>query len=281
MKTPDFSDFALFILSHKRPENPTYKTLMKCNYSGPLYFVVDDLDPTIPEYQKLYGKDKVLIFNKEKVAKRIDFMDNWVITAIDTYARNSCFDFAKKLGVKYFLILDDDYDSFRYRFPGESSVQVKHMNEVIYTYVDYVRKHPKITILAWAQGADLSVVQKGETKRKVMNAMFCATDRFVTWNGHMNDDVNAYTRYNQLGYIFITFPFIQLNQEPTQTTGGSAGMYKEIGTYQKSWYSILQCPSFIKISTFSKGFRMSKYRIHHKISFNNGCAKIISSKYKK
>ncbi len=275
------NNFAIFILSHKRPENPTYKTLMKCNYSGKFYFVLDDLDESIPQYEKNYGKDKLLIFSKKEVAKRIDFMSNWTITAIDTYARNACFDLAKEIGIDCFLILDDDYDSFRYRFPNEKSVTCWNLTEAIKAYLDYFIKHEQITTLCWAQGADLSVVKNGETKRKAMNAFFCSTDRFISWMGQMNDDVNAYTRYNQLGKIFITFPFVQLNQEPTQTTGGSAGMYKEIGTYQKSWYSILQCPSFIKISTFSKGFRMSKYRIHHKINFKFGTAQIISSKYKK
>ena len=95
------NNFAIFILSHKRPENPTYKTLMKCNYSGKFYFVLDDLDESISQYEKNYGKDKLLIFSKKEVAKRIDFMSNWTITAIDTYARNACFDLAKEIGIDY------------------------------------------------------------------------------------------------------------------------------------------------------------------------------------
>jgi hypothetical protein len=275
------NDFAIFILSHKRPENPTIKTLKKCNYKGKYFFILDDLDESIPEYEKKYGKDHILIFSKKKVAKRIDFFSNWEITAIDTYARNACFDLAKENGINYWLTLDDDYDSFRYRFPGEKSTQCLNITSAIYEYLEYFKAHPQITSLCWAQGADLAVVHEGLTKRKGMNAFFHSIDRFVTFKGHMNDDVNTYTRYNQLGHIIITFPFVQLNQEPTQTTGGSAQMYKENGTYQKSWYSILQCPSFIKISTFTGSFRMSKFRIHHKINFKYGTAQIISSKYKK
>jgi hypothetical protein len=114
-----------------------------------------------------------------------------------------------------------------------------------------------------------------------MNSFFLSIDRPVKFNGHMNADVNCYVRNNQLGKIMITFPFIHLQQEPTQTTGGAAKMYKEIGTYQKSWYSVLECPSFVKISTFSSSFRMSKFRVHHKIYSKYGVAQIISSKYKK
>ena len=275
------NDFAILILSHKRPDNPTYKTLMKCNYSHKLYFILDDEDPSISQYEAKYGKDKLLIFNKKEMAKNIDLMDNWEMWSIDTYARNASFKLAESVGIKYFLLLDDDYDSFRYRFFSEHSVVVKQMNKVCEVYLDYFKKHNQIKALCFAQGADVSVITKGQTKRKAMNALFLSIDRPVHWIGHMNADVNAYTRYGQLGYIMITFPHIQLNKEPTQTKGGSAGMYKEIGTYQKSFYSVMQCPSFVKVSTFTKGFRMSKFRFHHKINFKNGCARIISSRYKK
>jgi len=58
---PDY--FCIFILTHKRPDNQiTLETLRRGNYSGKVYLVVDDLDPTLPEYQRLYG-DKVLTFS--------------------------------------------------------------------------------------------------------------------------------------------------------------------------------------------------------------------------
>ena len=215
------NDFAILILSHKRPENPTYKTLMKCNYSHKLYFILDDEDPSIPQYEAKYGKDKLLIFNKKEMAKNIDLMDNWDMWSIDTYARNASFQLAKLVGINYFLLLDDDYDSFRYRFFSEHSVVVKQMNRVCEVYLDYFKKHNQIKALCFAQGADVSVITKGQTKRKAMNALFLSVDRPVHWIGHMNADVNAYTRYGQLGHIMITFPHIQLNQEPTQTKGGS------------------------------------------------------------
>lgn len=274
-------DFGILILSHKRPENPTYKTLQKCGYMGKFYFILDDLDESIPQYEAKYGKDHLLIFNKAEMAKEIDLMDNWEMWSIDTYARNASFRLAKSVGLHYFLLLDDDYDSFRYRFPKEHSVPVTRMNDVCEIYLDYFIKHKAVHTLCFCQGADVSVVNEGVTKRKAMNALFCSINRPIKWIGHMNADVNAYTRYNQLGHLFITFPHIQLNQEPTQTKGGSAGMYREIGTYQKTFYSVMQCPSFVKVSTFTKGFRMSKFRLHHKIDFEKGCAKVISGRYKK
>lgn len=275
-------DFAVFIISHNKPHNDTYETLIKkCNYTGKWYFVLDDKDKCIEEYQKLYGVDKVKIFSKPEVEKRLDMMDNFDFDKVIIYARNACFDIAKELGITYFMELDDDYDSFRYRFPHEPSCPVTNMDQIMELYVDYYKKHSQISMLAFCQGSDLSAVAEGKVLRKCMNSMICSVDRPVQFNGRINEDVNTYTRYNQLGMMTLTFPNIQLNQAPTQTTGGMSETYKLYGTYTKSFYSVIQCPSFVKISTFTKGFRMSKFRIHHKIDSKYGYARLLSDKYKK
>ena len=46
-------DFAVFILTHGRPDNlKTLTTLKKCGYTGEIYFIVDNEDKTIEQYQK-------------------------------------------------------------------------------------------------------------------------------------------------------------------------------------------------------------------------------------
>lgn len=276
------NDFAVFIISHNKPKNATYNTLInKCHYTGKWYIVIDDKDKCIKEYQDLYGKDKVKIFSKSKIEKRLDMMDNFTFDKVIIYARNACFDIAKELGITYFMELDDDYDSFRYRFPQKPSCPVTNMNTIMKLYLNYYKNNPQIRMLAFCQGADMCSITTGKVLRKCMNSMICSVNRPVEFNGRINEDVNTYTRCNQLGILTLTLPSIQLNQAPTQTTGGMSETYKLNGTYVKSFYSVIQCPSFVKISTFTKGFRMSKFRIHHKIDTKYGYAKILSDKYKK
>ena len=44
-------DFAVFILTHGRPDNVMpYKTLQKCNYTGKVYFMIDNEDQSADEY---------------------------------------------------------------------------------------------------------------------------------------------------------------------------------------------------------------------------------------
>ena len=45
-------DFAIFIMSYKRPNNiATLRTLNKANYTGKYYIIVGDDDPCLKEYQ--------------------------------------------------------------------------------------------------------------------------------------------------------------------------------------------------------------------------------------
>jgi hypothetical protein len=62
-------DFCVFILTHGRPKKVfTYETLLQKNYTGKIYFVVDDEDKTKDDYKLLYG-DKVLLFSKSEIVK--------------------------------------------------------------------------------------------------------------------------------------------------------------------------------------------------------------------
>lgn len=276
------NDFCIFIISHEKVENQTYKTLMKCNcVSFPTYIVIDDKDSCKEEYINKYGKDKVLIFNKLEYSKKTDMFDNFDFDKVIIYARNACYDFAKKLNYEYFLELDDDYTGFSMRLTGRKTLNFTNKNilsKIIEIYLNYYKINHKIKILAFMQGGDFDSVILNKVKRKAMNALFCSINRPVKFKGRINEDVNAYSKGNSIGEIFISFPYVILYQKTTQTGGGMSETYLNYGTYLKSFYSFLQCPSFVKISILRSP---KSYRIHHKILQKYGSVKIISDKYKK
>ena len=166
-------------------------------------------------------------------------MDNFDFDKVIVYARNACYDFAEKLGYKYFLELDDDYTSFLFRFGRAKSVDLKKscINDVFNIYLDFYEINTKIKILAFMQGGDFSDIRNGKVLRKSMNALFCSTDRRVIFNGRLNEDVNTYTRQNNIGNMCISLPFIQLCQRQTQSGNGMSETYLKYGTYTKSFYS--------------------------------------------
>ena len=69
-----------------------------------------------------------------------------------------------------------------------------------------------------------------------------------------------------------------LDQPQTQANaGGITEAYLQYGTYVKSFYSVMLCPSCVKISEMGQSHK----RIHHLIDWEVAVPKIVSSKFKK
>lgn len=280
------NSFVALILTHGRAMHvDTYKTLRRSGYTGRVVLVLDDEDEQIEQYYSLFGKKNIYVFNKQKYICSSDSICKGDHRAI-LYARNACFDIAEELGYKYFIELDDDYSCIEWKFTDsgcyKSSV-VKNLNYVMRRMLEYYISSP-FTSLAMAQGGDFvgggnSTLGKAIcTKRKAMNSFICATDRRFEFKGRYNDDVNTYTRLGQRGYIFLTLGQVSITQKETQSTdGGMTEVYKNEGTWMKSFSSVVVCPSCVKIDMMGQ----TKKRIHHKVKWNNCVPKIINVKYRK
>jgi len=107
--------FAVFILTHGRANSVyTYQTLRKQGYTGKIYLICDDEDKQLNQYKEVYGKESVIVFNKQEAIDLTDSGDNFKKRNSVVYARNISFDIAKSLGLTHFWQLDDDYTRFDY-----------------------------------------------------------------------------------------------------------------------------------------------------------------------
>lgn len=285
MKTPN--DFAVFILSHGRPDNiRTLKCLQKQNYTGRVYIVIDDEDTTGDRYRELYG-DMVITFNKADIASRIDECDNFDIPRKAVlYARNACFEIAPTLGVRWFLQLDDDYQHFEYRFSADlrpAYYSAQNLDRLFSLVLAFYQSIPALTI-ALAQGGDLIGGAQNQgtktlnLKRKAMNSFFCCVDRPFKFIGRINEDVNTYTTLGARGHLIFTIFNASLVQTPTQSqSGGMTDSYLAQGTYVKSMYTVINAPSFVTI----KGMGETARRLHHSIKWDHAVPVIISENYRK
>lgn len=279
-------DFACFILCHGRPDNtPTYSTLRKYGFTGKIYLICDDEDLTLQQYKDNFGDDCVRVFNKLDILTKFDTMDSSNNRGCAVYARNACFSIAKQLGLQYFCELDDDYLEFQLRYPEDGKLKLVYPNnldDVFDCYLEFYINN-NIDALAMAQGGDFIGGLNGNgykkrIHRKCMNSWICSVNRPFTFNGRMNDDVNTYTLEGSRGKLFLTIVDCMINQPDTQSVkGGMTDMYVGEGTYIKSFYTVMCCPSFAKISIMGDGH----YRIHHNIDSQHAYPKIISSRYKK
>lgn len=279
-------NFAIMILSHGRADNvKTVNTLKKSGYTGKYYIIIDNEDSQSDRYIENFGKEHIIIFNKEEIGKTFDIMDNFSGRGVPTFARNAFHKIAKDLNLTYFLELEDDYFCFRQRYDDNGVMKTRYVTDfdaLINPYLEFLDVSGAVCV-AFAQTGDFlgglgSTVWAQQITRKAMNSFFCRVDRPFQFFGRFNDDVNSYVENGKRGMLFFTTRDMCLDQPQTQLNeGGITNAYLQYGTYVKSFYSVMLCPSCVKISEMGNTHR----RIHHSIDWNLAVPKIISDKFKK
>jgi hypothetical protein len=281
-------NYAVFILTHGRPDKVmTYHTLRKSGYTGKIYLICDDEDKTLNEYKEQY-KDQVIVFSKQDYQDSFDIMDNFEGNKVIVYARNACYDIARVLGLDYFFEYEDDYPGFYHRFVDGKTLRaekVKNMNKVCDAFIECL-ENTKATTIAMAQGGDFiggaESFDNVQYKRKAMNSFVFKVNQDPAddciFIGRMNDDVNTYLTQGKIGKLFCQIANVMLVQLQTQSSsGGNTEAYKAMGTYVKSFYSVIAAPSCCKVSMLIT----THPRIHHKIDWNKAVPKIINERYRK
>ena len=283
----DMSKFLIIVLCHCRPnDTTTVDTLRKCNYTGDIVLLLDDEDPTVDEYRKNFPSERIEIFSKDEMLKEIDIMNNEVNKKCAVYARNACFKVAKKLGYEYFCQMDDDYVGVPYRYRDGDKFRrndFSNLDEVFKAYLEFFETNDCIHAVAFAEpghfvGGQYSNLGRHRVLHMCMGSWICKVDRPLKFSGIMNDDVNTYALYGSRGQLCFTFDFIMIDTPETQKVqGGMTDVYLGNGTYTKTMYTVMCCPSFVKVDMFGD----RHYRMHHKFNWPRAVPKIISGRYKK
>lgn len=287
MRNMSKPDYSIYILTFGRADKVyTYATLKKQKFEKKIYLVCSDDDKELPRYKELYGDD-VFVFSKKDYEGKFDIGDNFQDYRVVVYARNAVFDIAKKNGDEYFIVLDDDYTKFAYVLnrQGEyitKNTHIKNVQRSFDSLVEYYSKTPAKTMCI-TQGGDFiggagSRFFKKRIHRKAMNFFVCSTNRRFKFIGRINEDVNTYVRFGEVGELFLTVADLRLYQLETQSnSGGLTEFYLDGGTYVKSFYTLLFSPSCTKIALMGN----KNKRLHHQIKWNNAVPKLINEKHKK
>lgn len=278
------SDFCVLILSHGRPNNvKTLKTLNSCGYDGDWYIVIDNEDNTRQKYIDNFGEDRVVEFDKKAISNTFDAADLSDDRRTIVYARNASFEIAKNLGYQYFIELDDDYTDFMHRFIEDGKLKglrTKNIGKVFHYLVEFLNDSGAASV-AMAQGGDLIGGASNrnfykQLLRKAMNSFVCDVDRPFQFVGRINEDVNTYVSLGNRGVLFFTYPQFALTQTTTQkSSGGMSGVYLDSGTYLKSFYTVMMCPSCVSVREMGDKHR----RLHHHVNWGCAVPKILRSEY--
>ena len=274
-------DYAVIIPTHGRYDRVfTIDSLRKSGYTGDIYLLCDDEDKQLEQYKEKYG-DKVIVFSKDEYIGKFDKMDNFGNKACVVYARNAMWDAAKKLGLKFFIVADDDYTALEYRITADGGYyakKIKNADGVFAAYVNFL-KTSGVDTVCFAQGGDYiggkdnSKVKNGfKVSRKMMNLYFFSADKPIEFKGTINEDLTSSVTEGQRGQIILTSLMNSVVQKETQTNaGGLTEIYLELGTYTKSFYSVMAAPSCVKIASMGD----THLRIHHEVHWKNAVPKII------
>ncbi|MBO7686902.1 MAG: hypothetical protein J6V72_10995 [Kiritimatiellae bacterium] len=222
---------------------------------------------------------------------RVDTMENRGKMNGVVFARNAVWEIARKVGVKYFCVLDDDYKQFCFRWRNGEKLDwadCSDLDSVFSAMADFLIASGADTV-AMAQAGDFvggigSTAAGHPLLRKAMNVFFFRADRPCSFVGMTNEDVNMYVLANLRGRLILTLTSVMIVQMVTQTnSGGLTDIYLQDGTYVKSFYSVMCAPSCVKISMLHGGTKdtAQHWRIHHHVKWNNCAPKILSEKWRK
>lgn len=87
-----------------------------------------------------------------------------------------------------------------------------------------------------------------------------------------------YTVWGQQGEkIFTYFPMMVIQKQTQSQKGGLTEIYLDVGTYIKSFYSVMYSPSCVKVKMMGD----KHMRIHHAIQWVYCSPRILPESYKK
>lgn len=279
-------DFAIFVLTHGRADNVlTDKALADGRYSGKVFYVIDNEDDQADLYRQRYG-DRVVMFDKPEVAKSVDAIDNFGRRTAIVFARNVSFDIARSLGLKYFMMLDDDFPEIQVRKQQGDVLLGRNLNDLDGTceaMCQLMDDCPFLLTVALAQGGDF-IGGAGNPRwrhgyaRKAMNSFVCCVDRPLEFKGFMNEDVCMYTMYGQRGGLTLTSCKMNVVQAPTQSLGGGmSGEYRDSGTYVKTFYTVITSPACCEVGILAS----KNVRVHHNVIGEQAFVKVVREDVRK
>lgn len=279
-------DFAIFILTHGRPNNQrTLETIRREGYTGKVYLVVDDLDKTFGEYKHLY--DNVIVFDKMKYVDKTDCGLSEPKINFAVFARNAIEDIAKDMGYKFFGMFDDDLERLRFRYEEDNhlmSVEISDLDSVIDAVIEYMED----CNIATTSFAPVPVFIGGLTRlrqrnldngklRECFNVVFRNSSFDVTWGLNMHEDRITSMMCGRKGQIWQMLLFIQMDLGELfgKEEGGNSSVYREMDKFQQVFFPTLVFPDSIYVSYYNNHFTP---RV---IGEDNICNKIVSGGYKK
>lgn len=261
-----------FIISYHRPQQmKTLTWLRRINYPMKnVHVVIDDEGGDEEQYRKTcadYGCE-LHVFEMKEARRRFDFIHRKSKgRRAAGLARNAIYDIAFSLGIRRWVITDDDTSRYSVKYPAmkERACSEDEFKSVLMMVFDMMdRKH--IGFFGLPQSGDFI----GGVKCakwfiwKVMNTTFVdARYVYKPERGVQDNDTSAFVGIMNEGYFTASLGYgVSLHQTASATqAGGLTDNYRENKLLNKSLICPIQFPSAI----YANYQRKNGGRLHHTI----------------
>ena len=272
----------IYIISKGRPQCITAKTLSKMNYPGERFIVCGNNDDTISEYKRLWGENRVLVFDWYEVSQRANLLDNFGLEKMGSGcvpARMAVDEIARQRGELRYWEFDDDYANFY--IIANSKKKWQRLNgtrfqQELLKLATFAHRC-KLANMGFALGSDTRPETYAKVGRRVFNAHNLPTDPSLVqpWRGRMNEDLINAIDVHRSGRYELFVKYLMLTMAPTQAvSGGNTEIYNLSGTVRKTAYAIMVEPSATKL--------VAKHgRYHHRVNWPAIIPKVIHEKHAK
>ena len=264
----------IFIPSYHRANNlKTIKYFLKHNYnSKKLHVFIDDDTDDIGEYQEQASKLEfnLHIFNMKEARDRFDYVHRASKSRRSAgQARNMFYEFAKKLNIDFYLVIDDDTSHYQVR-PFGVYTRMANIDDLtlVFNGVKEFMIRQNIGVFGLSQTGDMfERINKKIMRKKVMNTTFYNTKYIYRGErGVQDNDTSQFVGIMNEGYFTGSLASgLVLNQVASATAkGGLTDLYNECKLLNKSLIIPIQFPSLCHAEKQKKNGGRLHHRINHR-----------------
>jgi len=289
-------DFAIFILTHGRPDKQyTLDILKEHGYTGKVYLVLDDTDKSIQQYIDNFGAENIIIFNKNHYLNTADVGTNKPTDKCILYAKCACEDISKSLGLKAFVVCDDDITRIKLRVPdyehGSLPTYDGNFDKLFEYMVDFMIEGKlvgtgfceQVAFLPGIKVFDEAHREKLRNLRIPYQFIFRNAAYPVEWRSYYGEDDITEMLDNHIR-PWYKVPFVQYSSLPTggyhDTEDGMSETYKLVGDFERTMLYVMYRPDCVMVRTYHVTSENKDIWIKQ-VRKNNAFPKIISGRFKK
>jgi len=261
----------IFIPSYHRPYNlKTVRYFLKIGWDAKkIHLFIDSEADDRADYEVVAKKYSInlYVFDMDEARRRYDYVHRASVSRRSAgQARNMFYDYAKKLGIEFFMIQDDDTTGYQVKNYGKY-LRKATLEDIMITFENiknFMYKR-RIGCFGISQTGDIiGGINKKLLRNKVMNTTFILTKYIYRGErGIQDDDTSQFTTIMNEGLFTgsLADGIILRQTMSCKAEGGLTDLYNECKLLNKALVTVIQYPSAI----FAERQEKNGGRLHHHI----------------